>query len=741
MRFGSKSFSTILALVLVLFGANGCSPDDPPSPTQPTIQPLPTGQKAVSLSANPEQINADGRSASFIVANCTVGGQEAPSNLPVRFQTDKGDFSIDGADPINPVETTRIYDAMTADGQSNIYLIGEEQEGVATVTATFGYAASDTATVEFIRSGSDAASISLSLTPDSGDSPLAVQAEATVKSHTEEPLEGAQVVFNITDNAAKIDRKRVETGNDGVASTFIRNIQDDATITATFGDIKAKALVNIENEKEVGEVELEITPESGTAPLSVVAKATVKSTSGDELYNETVEFSINDNSAKIENRRVRTDASGEAGTVIRNIGDDAMITAKAGKFKAQKLVDVENEKDIGALTLTVSPESGVAPLDVTAELEVKSTSGKALPNILVEFSINDANANIVRDQVKTDTNGKAGTQIRGITKDATITAKAGNFRVKKLVDVEDASDIASVTLALAPSTGSAPLTTKATATVKSKSNKAIPGVDVTFSISDSGAQIERRKVVTDANGVASTFISNITEDATVTAQAGGMSADALVEIDNDTDRSITLVAIRDGATLSEPVLMNNSAQLMLRATVRSAQSGGSPVPNVTVTFSCDDSSAWFTKNSVKTNTNGEAETYVNNIDQNATVTASTSNTSDTLVVKINKPPVASFALVSGTPTAGQVNNLVYSAANSNDPDESYGDKITFKWTVTINASADVSVSTSSTTDEVITVTVGTAGGTTPSAGDELTIVLTVTDTNGLTDTQVTTITF
>jgi hypothetical protein len=457
-----KKFQLLLALFFVSV-IGGCSADDPPTPTQSEVEPPATGTKAVSVTSYPGQIPADGISSALIIATCTVGGEQAPNNLPVRFSADAGDFSLNGIDPIDATTPTRSYQLYTAGGQSSIYLLSDESPYVATVLARFGNEASATVNVKFVR----------------------------------------------------------------------------------------------------------------------------------------------------------------------------------------------RDQDVGDVVLTLDPESGTAPLTVLVEASVLSRSGEALSEVKVEFTCSD---------------GKA--------------------------------------------------------------------------------TIDSKKVTTDSDGKASTFIREISKDATITATAGSTKAKELVEITNEEAKSLSLEAIGStGSAISEPVLINNNASLLLRATVSSESSGGVPVPNVNVTFSSTDSGASFSQNPVTTNSNGEAETFVNNIDQDSTITARTKNANDTLAVRINKPPVAVINLLSGTPTPDEVNVLVFTASSSYDPDAPFGDKITFSWTFSINSTAnEVTLTQSTSTDKTtVTLTVGSSSGTPgdglPAADDVLTIVLTVQDSNGLTSNDVMTITF
>jgi len=306
--------------------------------------------------------------------------------------------------------------------------------------------------------------------------------------------------------------------------------------------------------------------------------------------------------------------------------------------------------------------------------------------------------------------------------------------------------IGSIELTLTPENGNSPLTILASATVKSPNDDTMQGLRVTFEIDDPSASIDDRRIKTDSSGIAATYISGIVRDATVTASVGDYVAMKQVRIDNEEAKLLTLEALDEtGTARSEPVLVGSSWQMLLRATVGSETTGGSPVPGVVVSFSSNISGASFGRSQVTTNSNGEAETYIFNMGSDGYITASAPGADDTLFVKLNRPPVARIDVLSGTDAngdgyAGDVNVFVLSAARSYDPDENFGDSIEYSWTFTINSSADVNVSPSTSTDEVVTVTVGDAT-TQPAAGDILTITLTVTDENGLQDTEVMTIEF
>ena len=135
-----------------------------------------------------------------------------------------------------------------------------------------------------------------------------------------------------------------------------------------------------------------------------------------------------------------------------------------------------------------------------------------------------------------------------------------------------------------------------------------------FTIKQGTGTVDDRQVKTDSSGTAKTFVRGINSDTWIEAVAGFMNAVQLVEITNDEDRGIKLEAIDSkGAAITEPVLVNAGGQVLLRATVTSELTGGNPVSGVDVTFSADAGGVRFANKTVATDSNGEAETYIERI--------------------------------------------------------------------------------------------------------------------------------
>lgn len=402
--------------------------------------------------------------------------------------------------------------------------------------------------------------------------------------------------------------------------------------------------------------------------------------------------------------------------------------------------DADGEKRVVlVLTPTTVPADGVSVIKITALCTV---DGNMAPNGLpVEFKTTNGDLSV--NGIDPISGGDNNNFATGRTSSGEVTLfliaplSIGNAEIEanfinEAVDTglvtftAPANRVANVALALSPSSGQSPLTTTATATVTDEDGNALEGITVAF-YADTRVKLSQRRVDTDSNGQAVVIIDNVTEDTIVTAETQGRSATATINITNDTATGITLAAVN---YTTDPILLNDSGTLLLRATI-TGDSGS--VEGVRVQFSSTDDSTTFDPRQDKTNTNGQVETFARGINSDSTITATADGLSDSISIKINSRPVPVINLVSGTATAGQVAQLTFSGENSFDPNEPYGDFITsYTWGYTLESPLDVPVSTANTGNaQRITYTVGEAGGVLPQAGDKLTVFLTVVDNNNL----------
>jgi len=297
--------------------------------------------------------------------------------------------------------------------------------------------------------------------------------------------------------------------------------------------------------------------------------------------------------------------------------------------------------------------------------------------------------------------------------------------------------VAKIELILSTNSGEAPLSLEATATVTDADGNTLEGITVDFSIGDNQANISPQRIVTDSSGKAVTLISDISQDTTVTATAVGRTAILPVQITNDSAQGISLIAVGNNA---DPIIVNSGSNLLVRATVN-GESGN--VGGKNVRFTITDPGASMNPPTRVSDSSGNADSTAANIRQNSVITARVDNFSSTISVRINTRPVAVLNLISGSAVVGSVSSLTFSAENSFDPEQTFGDTISnYEWAFTMEAALEVPVAVTNTSnDQLRTFVVGEAGGDLPGAGDKLTVFLTVTDSNNLQSTATVTITW
>lgn len=235
MRFKLNKISIALLILALAVAFTACDPSSQNSAADPTIKVPITGGRTIQLFVTPATIPADGVSAAYIVAVCKIGGQPATDGLPVTFRTDKGGFSTNGVEHIEDGEKTLIFNGSTVSGSSAIYLISEDVEGIASVSAVFANNVSSATSVEFGKSIKDVAAIELKANPSTGNSPLNTAVEAILKDSDNELIEGVLVRFRIDDPGARFSQQRVKSDINGKAQTNLSNVTKDSILTATAG--------------------------------------------------------------------------------------------------------------------------------------------------------------------------------------------------------------------------------------------------------------------------------------------------------------------------------------------------------------------------------------------------------------------------------------------------------------------------------------------------------------------------
>lgn len=359
-----KTISIALSMLALVAVFTGCDPSRPNSSEDPTVIVPVTGTKTIQLFVTPSSIPADGVSASQIVALCRVGGQLATNGLPVTFKTDKGDFSINGVEPVKSDEQTRIFNGSTVDGQSGIYLLSDDSEGTATVTATFANDVFGSANIEFSKIVKDVATMEIKASPASGNSPLNTIIEVVLKDEDSKLVDGVQVRFRIDDPGARFSSQNVKSDINGKAQTNLSNVTRDAIVTATAQGKTAQIPIGITNDVITTFALTALNLPTGFTNFAFInpgynlllqAKATG---SGGGLVNQSVNFTSTDGGVNFTRNPVKTDNEGVAETWAQNNTRDALLTASAGGKTATLSVKINRAPYAEIIKISGEPLAG-----------------------------------------------------------------------------------------------------------------------------------------------------------------------------------------------------------------------------------------------------------------------------------------------------------------------------------------------------------------------------------------------
>ena len=229
----------------------------------------------------------------------------------------------------------------------------------------------------------------LSVTPNSGTSPLLVTADASASSDPDGSISGSTINFG-DGSAAVAGPKATHTYNKAGVYTVTATVTDNAGLNST-----ATKTVNIANLPPVAK--LSVTPTSGIAPVSVSASTSGSTDPDGSVASSTINFGDG------------TAASGPTATHTYSTPGTYMVTAtvydnlNASSTATQTVTVTADQPPIAKLAVT--PTSGTAPLAVSA-----STAGSSDPDgTIASTTINFGDGTVVNGASASHTYSVAGT--------------------------------------------------------------------------------------------------------------------------------------------------------------------------------------------------------------------------------------------------------------------------------------------------------------------------------------------
>ncbi|MCE9918415.1 Ig-like domain-containing protein, partial [Obesumbacterium proteus] len=267
----------------------------------------------------------------------------------------------------------------------------------------------------------------------------------------------------------------------------------------------------------------------------------------------------------------------------------------------------------GALTVTKDKAKADGADTNAVKVVVKDANGNVVPGVPVDFGA-DNGATVTTATVTTDTNGEATTTLTNITSGVSIVTATVNS-VSLTVDTHFIPDSGTATIIAGALTvtvdnmkANGTDANAVKAVVKDANGNLVPGVNVDFSATN-GATVTTAAVTTDANGEATTTLTNTTAGVSaVTAKVNNVSLAVDTHFIPD-DSTVTIIAGALTVTVDN-MKANGTDANEVQAIVTDANSN--VVPGAVVTFSANNG-ATVTTASATTDGNGVATTTLTNI--------------------------------------------------------------------------------------------------------------------------------
>ena len=386
------------------------------------------------------------------------------------------------------------------------------------------------------------------------------EVKAVVKDTNGNILANQVVKFTSTTNGVTFVESSVTTNEQGIAIGRLHNIHSgDASVTAMINNSSKTVVTHFEVDvlKAIISAFVVTRDEAladGTSTNEV--KATVENTDGDLLVNQKVIFSVN-NGGVITNIEVMTDTNGEAKTTLTNTkAGIAIVTAKTnGRTKIVATLFKANEKTAKLSELTVTKDNAIANGSATNEVKalVTDANGNPLANKEVTFTADNSGV-IVTNKVTTNANGEALTTLTNTVKGVTnVTASVNNTSKSVATNfTEDTSIpvVSDLTVSKNGAEADGIDINEVKATIKDVAGNLLANQEVVFTVNNGDGKVVTEKVMTNAQGVATASITNVSvENSTVTA--------ALTQNANSTKTADVSFVARVAVSVNYETLLDN----------------------------------------------------------------------------------------------------------------------------------------------------------------------------------------
>ena len=431
-------------------------------------------------------------------------------------------------------------------------------------------------------------------------------------------FEGVPVTFTATAGGGTLSVASTTTDKNGRAESILTVGPNPGTntVTVSVAGIQEGQTFNAEGIGVPKTLEIVSGDDQEGLPGAALDKAfvvEVRNQSDKPLPEVQVTFSVTNGGGTLSATSVTTDANGRAEsrlTLGPNPGTNTVTVSVAGITQAEtfnaegvripktlEIVSGENQKGLPG-----------AALENPFVVEVRDQTDKPLPDAQVTFSVTAGGGTLSATSATTNSNGRAestltlgpnpGTNtvtvsVTGTQEGQTFTAEG--IRIPKTLDIISGGDQEG-----APG---AAVENPFVVEVRDQTEKPLPGVEVTFTVSSGGGTLSATSVTTDANGRAESRLTlgpNLGTNTVTVSVAGITQAETFNAEGVRIPTTLEIVSGNDQKGLP-------GAALDKAFVVEVRDRSDKPLPGVQVTFSVSSGGGTLSGTSTTTDSNGRAE--------------------------------------------------------------------------------------------------------------------------------------
>ena len=326
-----------------------------------------------------------------------------------------------------------------------------------------------------------------------------------------------------------------------------------------------------------------------------------------------VTFTVTSGDGTLSTTSTATNTNGRAESILTlgpNPGTNTVTVSAAGIPEGQTFnaVDIRVPKTLEIISGDDQEGLPGAALDKPFAVEVRDQFDKPLPDAQVTFAVTSGGGRLSATSVTTNSNGRAESTLtlgpNPGTNTVTVsvagsqekeTFNAEGIRIPKTLEIVSGKD--------QEGSPGAALEYPFMVEVRDQSDKPLPGVQVTFSVSSGGGTLSATSVTTNSNGRAESILMLGPNPGTntVTVSVTGITRTEMFNAEGiRIPKTLEIISGNDqeglpGAALENPFVVEVRDQT------------DKPLPGVQVTFSVTSGGGTLSATSVTTNSNGRAE--------------------------------------------------------------------------------------------------------------------------------------